>query len=391
MSFTPFKEVTISNPGSSTRYGSDDLLDVMKILNGLILSNRRPTISNRWRWAAYQELQQMAEASVPTPSETNVVHLFQSATDNKLKVKKSGGTIVNLEDVGSGTWSNSGVETITNKTMNVDSNTFKHSTTNAQGDILFYDTTAAKYIRLAKGTANQSLTVNAAGTTLEWATVAGGGGGGEVNTASNVGTAGIGIWNQKVGVDLQFKKLFSPDGSVNISDDTGNQKVDLTLPAGVAKTGTANIFGDFQNTFRSSKLAITNPGNTFAYFFVGSAIAGSRNLTLPLLPANDQITCDSFATTLVNKTLGSGTSASVDTITLRHSTTNNVGELLKNTGTKFDRFGKGTANTYLKVNTSGTDLEWASLAGRSSFRSIGCNHHHSRSQTSSTIQWHRMG
>lgn len=362
MSFDAFKEVTISNPGSATRYGSDDVLDVMKILNGKVVSTRRPIISNRWRWISYQEIQQMAEASVPTPTDSNVVNLFQSATDNHLKVKKTGGTIVDLENIGSGTWSNTSTETFSNKTVNFDTNTLKHSTTNATGDIMFYDATAAKYIRLAKGTANQSLTVNAAGTTLEWATVTGGGGGGEANTASNIGTAGIGLFFQKLGVDLQFKQLFSPDGSVNISDDTGNQKIDLTLPAGVAKTGAQNTFGDFQNTFRSGRLAITNPANSAAYFWVGSAISASRNVTLPLLTANDQMTCDTFPTNLLNKTLGTGTVANTDVISLKHSTTNTLGELLVNTGTKFDRKAKGAADTYLKVNASGTDLEWGSIA-----------------------------
>lgn len=362
MSFTPFKEVTISNPGSSTRYGSDDVLDVMKILNGSVVANRRPIINNRWRWAAYQEIVQMAEASVPTPGEANVVHLFQSATDNKLKVKKTGGTIINLEDIGTGTWSNTSTETFSNKTVHIDTNTVKHSTTNATGDIMFYDATAGKYIRLAKGTASQSLTVNAAGTTLEWNTVTGGGGGGEANTASNVGSAGIGVFYQKLGVDLQFKQIFSPDGSVNISDDTGNQKIDLTLPAGVAKTGTSNTFGDFQNTFRSSRLAITNPANTFAYFFVGSAITASRNMTIPLLASNDQITFDSFGTTLLNKTLSTGTVADINTITLKHSATNNAGDLLANTGTKFDRFPRGTADQILKMNASGTGVEWGAAA-----------------------------
>ena len=358
MSFTAFKEVSISNPGSSTRYGSDDVLDVMKILNGKTLANRKPTIGNPWRWTAYQEIKQMTEASVPTPSESDVVHLFQSATDNKLKIKKTGGTIINLEDVGTGAWSNTGVETISNKTVNIDTNTVKHSTTNATGDIMRYDATSGKYIRLAKGTANQVLATNAAGTDLEWQVPAAGGGGGETNTASNVGTAGIGLWYQKLGVDLQFKSIYSPDGSVNISDDTGNQKIDLTLPAGVAKTGTANTFGDFQNTFRSSRLAITNPANTFAYFWVGSALTGSRNITLPLLTANDQMTCDTFATNLLNKTLGSGCVTNTDVITLKHSVTNNAGDMLVNTGAKYDRFARGTADQVFKMNASGTGTEW---------------------------------
>jgi hypothetical protein len=362
MSFTPFKEVTVANPGSATRYGSDDLLDIMKIFNAKVVSNKRPEIINPWRWSTWQEIKQVTEASVTTPSDATVCHLFLSATDNKLKLKKTGGTIINLEDVGSGTWSPTGTETITNKTIGIDTNTIKHSTTNAQGDIMFYDTTAAKYIRLAKGTASQSLTVNAAGTTLEWATVTGGGGGGETNTASNVGSAGIGFFYQKLGVDLQFKQIFSPDASINISDDTGNQKVDLTLPAGIVRAAQANTFGDFQQTFRSSRLAITNPANTFAYFMVGAAIAASRNVFFPLLTANDTLVTEAFGATLTNKTLGSGTIANTDTITLKHSTTNTLGEIMVNTGTKFDRRAKGAADTFLKVNSTGTDLEWGTPA-----------------------------
>lgn len=361
MSFIPFKEVTVANPGSATRYGSDDLLDVMKILNAKVVANRRPEIINPWRWSSWQEIKQVTESSVTTPTDANVVNLFLSASDNKLKVKKTGGTIINLEDIGSGTWSNTSTETFSNKTVNFDTNTLKHSTTNAQGDVMFYDTSAGKYIRLAKGTANQSLTVNAAGTTLEWQTVTGGGGGGETNTASNVGSAGIGVFHQKTGVDLEFKKIFSPDGSVNISDDTGNQKIDLTLAGALVKTSQSNTYGDFNQTFRSSRFLITNPANTFNYTFVGSAILGARNITLPLLTSNDAIVMETFPTTLSNKTLGAGTIAFTDTITLKHSTTNTAGELMRNTGTKFDRFAKGTAGQFLKVNATGTDLEWGAV------------------------------
>src|SRR5262245_5053294 len=364
MSYTPFKEVTVANPGSTTRYGSDDLLDVMKIFNSKVVSNKRPEIINPWRWSSWQEIKQVTEASVTTPTEANVVHLFQSATDNHLKVKKTGGTIVDLENVGSGTWSPSTTETLSNKTINIDTNLIKHSTTNAQGDILRYDSATTRYIRLAKGTANQLLAVNAAGTDLEWQVPpAGGGGGGETNTASNVGSAGIGLFYQKLGVDLQFKSIFSPDASVLISDDTGNQKVDITLGSGIVKINATNTFGDFQNTFRSSRLAIANPANSFAYFFVASALAASRNITLPLLTANDQMTTDNFTTTLLNKTLGSGTVANTDTITLKHSTTNNAGDLLVSTGTKYDRFARGTADQVFKMNPSGTGVEWGSATG----------------------------
>ena len=66
----------------------------------------------------------------------------------------------------------------------IDSNTLKHSTTNSHNDLLVYDSTAGKYIRFARsGIAGYFLRTNAAGTGLEWAAVAGGGGGATVSNS----------------------------------------------------------------------------------------------------------------------------------------------------------------------------------------------------------------
>jgi hypothetical protein len=60
-----------------------------------------------------------------------------------------------------------------NKTINIDQNTIKHSSTNTAGDILVYNTGSGKYVRLEKGTADQLLKVNSGGTDIGWETVAG--------------------------------------------------------------------------------------------------------------------------------------------------------------------------------------------------------------------------
>jgi hypothetical protein len=357
MSFSPFKEVSTANPGSATRYGSDDLLEIMKIFNAKIVPTRRPEIVNPWRWSAALEFKQVSNPTAPT--DANVIILYNDAADNKLKVKKSGGTVVNIEDLGSGAWDNDAAETILNKTVPIESNFIKHGTTNFVGDILVYDGT--RYNRKAKGAANQVLAVNAAATDLEWQTPAGGGGGGgEANSGENIGTAGIGLFAQKLALNLQFKKIFSPTGTVLITDNVANERIDLDLGAGVVSINQANTYGDFLQAFRSSRLSVSNPAGTFAYFFVGSAITASRNLILPLLTANDTVAVLNLAQTLAAKTL---TSATIDTDanSIKHSTTNSLGELMINTGTKFDRRAKGTAGTYLKVNAAGTDLEWGTV------------------------------
>ena len=71
---------------------------------------------------------------------------------------------------------------------------------------------------------------------------AGGGGGGETNTASNIGTSGVGIFKQKSGVDFEFKKLNAGSGKISITDDTGNNEVDIdVVPANITVTDLGGV------------------------------------------------------------------------------------------------------------------------------------------------------
>jgi hypothetical protein len=60
------------------------------------------------------------------------------------------------------------------------------------------------------------------------------GGSGEANTGSNVGAAGVGVFFQKSGVDLQFKKLNAGSAKVSISDDVPNTEVDIDVVTGTS-------------------------------------------------------------------------------------------------------------------------------------------------------------
>lgn len=54
-------------------------------------------------------------------------------------------------------------------------------------------------------------------------------GGGETNTASNVGSAGTGLYDAKVGVDLQFRKINALSSKISVALDAPNKKVDLDI------------------------------------------------------------------------------------------------------------------------------------------------------------------
>jgi hypothetical protein len=74
----------------------------------------------------------------------------------------------------------------------------------------------------------------------------------------------------------------------------------------------ANIFSDNSQTFRSGKLALTNPANTFTYFFTGDAIVANRIVTMPLLVGDDIFVMEAFTQTLTNKTISGSSNTLTD-------------------------------------------------------------------------------
>jgi hypothetical protein len=93
-----------------------------------------------------------------------------------------------------------------------------------------------------------------------------GGGGGEANTASNVGTAGVGVFKQKAGVDLEFKKINAGSAKITVTDDGDDDEVDIDL-------GTVN-FSDLNTKTHTHEDAAN--GGTLDH---GTALTGLTNDT----------------------------------------------------------------------------------------------------------------
>lgn len=154
MSFTPFKEVSINNPGTATVYGADDILELMKIFNSKVVSNRQVRVINPWVWENSFDI--LAAPSTPTNPPANTKRIYVEPSNNHMIVKSSGGVLIDLDVLG-------------------------------QGAV------------------------------------------GEANTASNIGTSGVGVWKDKSALDLRFKKISAGSTKVSITDDTANNEVDVDV------------------------------------------------------------------------------------------------------------------------------------------------------------------
>lgn len=95
-------------------------------------------------------------------------------------------------------------------------------------------------------TAGSNITVSG-GTGGADITITGGAGTGEANTASNVGASGEGVFKQKTGVDLEFKKLVA--GS-NVTISGGTSDITITGGAGTGESNTASNVGSGSGVFK---------------------------------------------------------------------------------------------------------------------------------------------
>lgn len=103
----------------------------------------------------------------------------------------------------------------------------------------------------------------------------GGAGSGETNTMSNVGIGGVGVFKQKTGVNFEMKNVNAGSAYVTVTDDTGNNEIDIGISANVATLDTGQIF-TVAKTFNSfsdiKEIAAPGiPSSTYHRLYVDTA------------------------------------------------------------------------------------------------------------------------
>ena len=154
MSFVDFKEVSINNPGTATVYGADDILELMKIYNAKVVSNRQVKVKNPWIWQDAFDV--LAAAVTPGNPPANTKRFYVEPSNNHFIMKSTGGTTVDFDVLGAGSV-------------------------------------------------------------------------GEANTASNLGGSGVGVFKDKLALDLRFKRIQAGSSKITVTDDTANNEVDIDV------------------------------------------------------------------------------------------------------------------------------------------------------------------
>lgn len=107
-----------------------------------------------------------------------------------------------------------------------------------------------------------------------------------VATATSINKVAITAPASGATLTIADGKTLSVSNSLTFTGTDGSS-VSFAAGGAVAYTDKANVFGDFDQSFRSTRLRIANPANTQYYTFTTSAITANRAITIPLLSQNE--------------------------------------------------------------------------------------------------------
>jgi len=159
----------------------------------------------------------------------------------------------------------------------------------------------------------------------------GSGGSGESNTASNIGTAGVGLFKQKTASNLEFKTINAGSNRVSITDDIANNEVDVdVIEANLSITESQiNDLGTYEPAFTkntgfnlnlgSAGGTVSEGSHTHASTDMGSVTVGTNVVALPL-------------PLVMTNVVWNLTHTQNNSAILEHDTTNTERILIKETG-----------------------------------------------------------
>jgi len=100
--------------------------------------------------------------------------------------------------------------------------------------------------------------------------------GGEVNTASNINTTGVGVFDSKNLYDLQFKGIKSSNSHVTVTDSVSDHTIDVTLDATPNASSSTIVARDGSGNFSAGTITANLNGNADS----ATVLETSRNFSI---------------------------------------------------------------------------------------------------------------
>lgn len=134
---------------------------------------------------------------------------------------------------------------------------------------------------------------------------------GEANTASNVGTAGVGVFKQKSGLDLEFNKVNAASNRISVSLDATNSEIDIDVNQANLSIASSQVTGLGALAALSAVTSAQITDGTITNVDVSSSAAIDVNKLAP--GTNGQVLTVTGGVPVWSTPAGAGTVTSVET------------------------------------------------------------------------------